>query len=200
MNIDNYKYSKKDHPSEKKIKNERVQESDRMIITLSQNMIRGETLNSTRMNYFDHSSMKLKEDHIKRPLWISPDLHIFLETFSPLYRNAYEFLIQIAEPLSRPSFIHEYIITQYSLYAAMVLQLTSDNIKEILLKLAKNKVIPHEVSAFIDKNTQKYGSAKLFLKKHKKETHYYLEIFDKEILAKRKDNFNLESKLEKVIY
>ena len=34
-----------------------------------------------------------------RPLWVCPDGRIFLETFSPVYRQAYDFLIAIAEPV-----------------------------------------------------------------------------------------------------
>jgi hypothetical protein len=52
----------------------------------------------------DYSQMiKLKEDHEKRPIWISPDGRIFLEAFSPLYKTATDFLIAIAEPVSRPT-------------------------------------------------------------------------------------------------
>lgn len=36
------------------------------------------------------------------PLWVCPDARIFLETFSPVYKQAYDFLIAIAEPVSRP--------------------------------------------------------------------------------------------------
>jgi DNA excision repair protein ERCC-3 len=43
----------------------------------------------------------------RRPLWVCPDGRIFLETFSPVYRQAYDFLIAIAEPVSRPESIHE---------------------------------------------------------------------------------------------
>ena len=38
----------------------------------------------------------------------TPDKRIFLETFSPLYQHAVEFLIAIAEPERRPENIHEY--------------------------------------------------------------------------------------------
>lgn len=43
----------------------------------------------------------------RSPLWVCPDGRIFLETFSPVYRQAYDFLIAIAEPVSRPETIHE---------------------------------------------------------------------------------------------
>ena len=38
-----------------------------------------------------------------RPLWVCPDGRIFLETYSPLYKQAYDFLIAIAEPVSSPA-------------------------------------------------------------------------------------------------
>ena len=40
---------------------------------------------------------KLKDDHASRPLWVAPDGHIFLESFSPVYKKAHDFLIAIAE-------------------------------------------------------------------------------------------------------
>jgi DNA excision repair protein ERCC-3 len=46
--------------------------------------------------------MELKEDHAKRPLWIGNDCLILLEAFSPLYKVATDFLVAIAEPVSRP--------------------------------------------------------------------------------------------------
>lgn len=41
--------------------------------------------------------MKLKSDHASRPLWVAPDGHIFLESFSPVYKHAHDFLIAISE-------------------------------------------------------------------------------------------------------
>ncbi len=107
--------------------------------------------------------------------WITPDNRIFLETFSSKYRAAYEFLIAIAEPISRPAFIHEYELTQYSLYAAMVVQLTPEKIKGLLHILCKNEAIPAKVIDFIDRNTKNYGSVKLFLRGNQ----YFLQIFDR---------------------
>ena len=49
--------------------------------------------------------LKLREgegvDLRLRPIWVCPNRRIFLETFSPLYSQAYDFLIAIAEPLCR---------------------------------------------------------------------------------------------------
>lgn len=46
--------------------------------------------------------LKLKPDHASRPLWINPeDGRIILEGFSPLAEQAADFLVAIAEPVSR---------------------------------------------------------------------------------------------------
>jgi hypothetical protein len=58
-------------------------------------------------HFKDFSGMELKPDHRNRPLWVCPDGRIFLETFSPVYRQACDFLIAVAEPVSRPELIHE---------------------------------------------------------------------------------------------
>jgi DNA excision repair protein ERCC-3 len=57
------------------------------------------------------SQMLLKPDNNLRPLWVAPNGHIFLETFSPVYKHAHDFLIAIAEPVCRPEHIHEYKLT-----------------------------------------------------------------------------------------
>ena len=50
----------------------------------------------------DFSFLNLKPDHSSRPLWISPDDgHIILEGFSPIADQAQDFLVAIAEPVSR---------------------------------------------------------------------------------------------------
>ena len=57
----------------------------------------------------DLSYLKLKTDHENRPLWIDArKARIILESFSPLASHAQDFLTTIAEPLSRPEFLHEY--------------------------------------------------------------------------------------------
>jgi len=61
----------------------------------------------------DFSSLPLKKDHFARPLWVSPEGHIFLESFSPIYQQAYDFLIAIAEPVSR-SLIFFFFLNYFS--------------------------------------------------------------------------------------
>lgn len=52
----------------------------------------------------DFTKLELKPDHTNRPLWACADGRIFLETFSALYKQAYDFLIAIAEPVCRYNF------------------------------------------------------------------------------------------------
>ena len=51
----------------------------------------------------DFTKLELKPDHTNRPIWACPDGRIFLETFSALYKQAYDFLIAIAESVCRYS-------------------------------------------------------------------------------------------------
>ena len=74
--------------------------------------------------FHDYTKIKLKSGHEKCPMWIAPDSRIFLEAFSTQYREATDFLIAIAEPVNRPTYIHEYILTKFSLYAAVSVGLT----------------------------------------------------------------------------
>ncbi|KAK4488301.1 hypothetical protein RD792_004057 [Penstemon davidsonii] len=90
------------------------------------------------------SKLELKPDHVNRPLWACADGRIFLETFSPLYKQAYDFLIAIAEPVRRPESMHEYNLTPHSLYAAVSAGLETETIISVLNKLSKTK-LPKEV-------------------------------------------------------
>ncbi|CDW86563.1 transcription factor iih subunit [Stylonychia lemnae] len=119
--------------------------------------------------------VKLKPDHEKRPIWIAPNFKLYLESFSPLYKTATEFLIGIAEPVCRPMYIHEYMITKYSLYAAVSVGLTKEKIFERLDFLSKNEDIPSDVKAFIELYSSRYGKARLVLK----DCKYFIECFDR---------------------
>lgn len=112
----------------------------------------------------DFSYLKLKPDHASRPLWISPlDGRVYLESFSPLFEQAQDFLVTIAEPVSRPNFIHEYRITTHSLYAAVSVGLHTEDIISTLSRFSKVPVAP-SVAEFIRQATHSYGKVKLVLK------------------------------------
>ncbi|XP_023661411.1 general transcription and DNA repair factor IIH helicase/translocase subunit XPB [Paramormyrops kingsleyae] len=114
--------------------------------------------------------MLLKNDHCSRPLWVAPDGHIFLEAFSPVYKYAQDFLVAIAEPVCRPTHIHEYKLTAYSLYAAVSVGLQTGDIIEYLQKLSKTSV-PDGIVQFIKLCTVSYGKVKLVLKHNR----YFVE-------------------------
>lgn len=125
------------------------------------------------------SQMELKQDHGSRPLWIAPNGHIFLESFSPVYKHAHDFLIAISEPVCRPEHIHEYKLTAYSLYAAVSVGLQTHDIIEYLRRLSKTS-IPNGIVEFIKLCTLSYGKVKLVLKQNR----YFIESPFPEILQK----------------
>ena len=127
----------------------------------------------------DFSDLSLKVDHPNRPLWVCSDGRIFLESFSPLYKAAYDFLIAVAEPVCRPEHIHEYVLTPHSLYAAVSIGLTTEKIAEVLDRLSKTN-LSEEVKHFIAACTKNYGKVKLVLKRNK----FFLESPDAKILEK----------------
>ncbi|KAG5985035.1 transcription factor TFIIH complex ERCC-3 subunit [Claviceps digitariae] len=126
----------------------------------------------------DFSYLDLKKDHRNRPLWIDPKKgKIILESFNPLAEQAQDFLITISEPLSRPTFMHEYALTTHSLYAAVSVGLSPADIINTLDRFLKTP-LPDEIRNFITSCTQSYGKVKLVLK----NTKYYVESPDPEML------------------
>lgn len=125
------------------------------------------------------SQMELKTDNSSRPLWVAPNGHIFLESFSPVYKHAHDFLIAISEPVCRPEFIHEYKLTAYSLYAAVSVGLQTHDIIEYLKRLSKTS-IPEGIVEFIKLCTLSYGKVKLVLKHNR----YFVESPFPEVLQK----------------
>lgn len=127
----------------------------------------------------DLGGLALKNDHESRPLWIDNHGKIILEGFSAIAEQAQDFLIAIAEPVSRPSFIHEYKLSEYSLYAAMSVGLETQDIIEVLGRLSKTP-LPASLIKDIQRWTSSYGKLKLVLKRSK----YSLESAVPEIIQK----------------
>lgn len=125
----------------------------------------------------DFTGLRMKPDHENRPVWVSADRRILLETFSPIYKQAYDFLVAIAEPVSRPNLVHEYRLTAYALYAAVSVGLDAENIIRALRMLCKTD-LPPEVPAFIREQTKTYGKTKLILQKGR----YLVQTFDEDVL------------------
>lgn len=128
--------------------------------------------------YSDYTNLILKPDHASRPLWIDAlSGHIILEAFSPIAEQAQDFLVAIAEPVSRPMFVHEYKLTPYSLYAAVSVGLEVENILSVLERLSKTQ-IPPSIVTFVKNFTVSYGKVKLVLKDNK----HYIESDDAQVL------------------
>ncbi|KAH9524690.1 TFIIH basal transcription factor complex helicase XPB subunit [Bulinus truncatus] len=129
---------------------------------------------------FDYrKSLELKADNKSRPLWIAPNGHVFLESFSPVYRHAHDFLIAISEPVCRPTHVHEYKLTAYSLYAAVSVGLQTNDIIEYLRRLCKT-TLPSGIVDFIRLCTLSYGKVKLVLKHNR----YFVESQYPDVLQK----------------
>ena len=128
----------------------------------------------------DLSYSNLKPDHENRPLWVDArKARITLESFSPLAVQAQDFLTTIAEPLSRPFFLHEYALTVHSLYAAVSVGLLPQDIISFLDRLSKTP-LPAEIKSFILDCTRAFGKVKLVLKHNR----YFLETPDSKVLQK----------------
>ncbi|KAM0334392.1 hypothetical protein ACHAQA_001418 [Verticillium albo-atrum] len=128
----------------------------------------------------DYSYLSLKPDFQNRPLWIDAGkARIFLESFSPLAQQCQDFLITIAEPISRPSFVHEYALSPHSLYAAVSVGLSPADIINTLERFLKTP-LPKQIREFIEGCTASFGKVKLVLK----NTKYFVESADPVVLQK----------------
>ena len=133
----------------------------------------------------DFSWLNLKPDHDKRPLWVDPGVSdrskkgpkITLESFSPLAPQAEDFLITIAEPASRPAYMHEYRLTEHSLYAALSVGLTGEDILRTLAKLSKSPIAKSVVD-FVEKNTKSYGKVRIVLR----ENRFFVETEESRVM------------------
>ncbi|UPK97857.1 hypothetical protein LCI18_008792 [Fusarium solani-melongenae] len=126
----------------------------------------------------DFSYLALKPGHKNRPMWIDPEKGvIIMEKFSPMAGPATDFLVTIAEPKSRPAFLHEYIMTPHSLYAAVSVGLSPEDIIGTLDRFLKTQ-LPPSIKQFVLSCTTSYGKVKLVLKNNR----YFVESIDREIL------------------
>lgn len=104
------------------------------------------------------------------PMWVTSTGHVYLESFSPVYKQVSDFLVAIAEPVCRPQYIHEYKITDSSLCTAASIGLQTEDIISKLKQLSKLEVHP-DVLELIRKATGKYGKVKLVLQRQR----YFLD-------------------------
>jgi DNA excision repair protein ERCC-3 len=124
----------------------------------------------------DWTDLIAKKDHSSRPLYVGKDRHIFVEKFSPFFRYIEDFIIAIAEPVSRCEYIHEYEMTQHSLHAAVSIGLNTSDILKKLEMLCKTK-LPSSVEHFIRSCTDVYGKVKMVIV----DNSFYLETSSRSI-------------------
>jgi hypothetical protein len=147
---------------------------------------------------FDFSKRKLKPNHDLLPLYVGSLLkksyknettvdesrnfefifEIFLETFNPRFKEAYEFVISMAEPKSRQEFIQCFQVNSASLYASVTLGYTADQLCTKLESFNKIESLNKTIINFIHQTTSSYGKCRLVLQ----ENSYFLESEDVRVL------------------
>jgi DNA excision repair protein ERCC-3 len=104
-----------------------------------------------------------KKDASARPLWVTGDGMIIVEYFSPNFTQLLrDFLVSIAEPVSRPSNMHVYQLKKETLYAAASSGIETDAIIENL-EVASKAPLPKTVKDFIEVCTKSCGKVNLVL-------------------------------------
>lgn len=132
-------------------------------------------------NFMDFSDLSMKPNPDDFPALVCPNGYIFLEVDHAVGKYAVEFIVAIAEPASRPEMIHEFQITVFSLYAALSMGLTVDDLLRRLNSYSKN-IIPESLIGEIRKHGGSFGRVKLVLRDRK----YFIESSyrdDLELLA-----------------
>jgi len=114
-----------------------------------------------------------------RCLWVVPDGRIFMEAWGPRFKKVEDFLVAIAEPEARPLHIHEFQMTEHSLYAAASMGYGTKQIIE-QLKVWSKVELPKDLGAWIKDKTGKYGKVKLVLR----ENEHHVETADVKIMRR----------------
>ncbi|KAL2139217.1 hypothetical protein VTI28DRAFT_5505 [Corynascus sepedonium] len=127
----------------------------------------------------DFTALPLKPDHENLPLWIDGWGKIILKNFHWQATRVQDFLITVAEPTSRPTFMHEYKLTIHSLYAAVSVGLSTKDIVNTLERFSKNG-LPPNIAEFITECGKSYRKVKLVLR----NTKYFLETTDRALLQR----------------
>jgi DNA excision repair protein ERCC-3 len=102
---------------------------------------------------------------IDKPVWIFSDGYLVFETFLGSLEEIQDFLVTISEPVVRTKLIHEYILTPYSLYAAVTSGIDTSEIIYILETLSKNN-LPKIALKMISLCTDLYRKLHLILYKN----------------------------------
>ncbi|KAI1818698.1 P-loop containing nucleoside triphosphate hydrolase protein [Poronia punctata] len=173
-------------PGEPTREEEDVQKAvDRFTLAAYQDNIQRDPIDSASRLFGDNgerdfSYLPLKPDHQSRPICIDPRKgRIIFENFSPIAEQVKDFLLTVAEPLSRQALIHEYVLTPHSIHAAVAVGLLPENIVKTLDRFCKT-LLPQPIIRFIQNCASCYGKVKLVIK----DTKYFVESNDLEVLQK----------------
>jgi DNA excision repair protein ERCC-3 len=191
-----YVDSEEEHDLRLKIKRKSSSIGSSRIEQVEQDFTSEDTLVAGSFQDFSNS-LRLKPDHDQRPIWVTKDRLIYLEAFSPLYQQACDFLVAVAEPESRPVFIHTYRLTENSLYAAVAVSIATDAIIKVLSRLCKTD-LPSDVVTFIRDATYTFGKAKIVLKDNaffieSKYAEVLRELLRNPIIRNARDTQTIES-------
>lgn len=102
---------------------------------------------------------------------------VVFEKYSCSDNSVLEFLSTIADAISRPAFIHEYAITEQSLFSAVAVGFTRERIVSTLARFCHTD-LPKYIVSFIDRVTARYGRAALVLR----DGEYWILSDDKSVL------------------
>jgi len=138
----------------------------------------------------DFTGLLMHHDHSSRPIFACPDGRIIFETWHSKSAQVADFLIAVAEPVSRPELVHEYQITMLSLNAAVSTGIEVETIIKLLRKLSKNELASEFVS-FIKEQGRVIGRLKLVLRNQR----HFLEADDPGLLVKLLANSEITNSL-----
>ncbi len=136
-----------------------------------------------------------------KPLIVQSDKTLLLEVDNPIFEEVRSLIAQFSELEKSPEYLHTYRITPLSLWNAASINMTTENIIDILYKYSKYPV-PQNVSAEVTRQISRYGKLKLIMDQ---QNHLVLTSTDKhyikEVLRNRRvQNFIIEAKDENSIY
>jgi DNA excision repair protein ERCC-3 len=104
----------------------------------------------------DHSLQSKQTYREECPLWVRRDGYVILERWSKYGEMAECFMIDVAEPITRTSHMHEYRLTALSISTAKSLGMDADHIVDTLQRLCKHRV-DHKLNAFIHMHASTYN-------------------------------------------
>lgn len=124
--------------------------------------------------------MVLKEHPERYPLYVTGTGRFYLESFAPDYAKAYDFVVTIADPVTRQKFIQEFQLNTYSLFSAVVIGKDYEYVRSNLERFLKTKEVPKYVGDFIKVTMEKNGRPRLVLRGNK----YMVESYNDGIIKK----------------